>query len=55
MPSAALLEWRGDRMLRLGEVDVQCTACLALVPPQPRLVEENLCGYVLLLSAHFQG
>ena len=24
-------------------------------PPQPRLVEENLRGYVLLLSAHFQG
>jgi hypothetical protein len=42
-------------MLRLDEVDAQCTACLALVPPQPRLVEENLRGYVLLLSAHFQG
>jgi hypothetical protein len=42
-------------MLRLGEVDAQCTASLALVPPQPRLVEENLRGYVLLLSAHFQG
>jgi hypothetical protein len=55
MPSAALIEWRRDRMLRLDEVDAQCTASLALVPPQPRLVEENLRGYVLLLSAHFQG
>jgi hypothetical protein len=28
---------------------------LAHAPPQPYLVEENLRGYVLLLSAHFQG
>jgi hypothetical protein len=55
MASAALLEWRGDRMLRLDEVEGQCSASVALVPPQPRLVEENLRGYVLLLSAHFQG
>jgi hypothetical protein len=26
-----------------------------LAPPQPNLAEENLRGYVLLLSAHFQG
>jgi hypothetical protein len=25
------------------------------MPPQPNLVDENLRGYVLLLSAHFQG
>jgi hypothetical protein len=42
-------------MRRLGEVDAQCAASLALAPPQPHLVEENLRGYVLLLSAHFQG
>jgi hypothetical protein len=42
-------------MPRLGEVDAQCAASLALVPPQPNLVEENLRGYVLLLSAHFRG
>jgi hypothetical protein len=42
-------------MPRLDEVDAQCAACLALTPPQPNLVEENLRAYVLLLSAHFQG
>jgi hypothetical protein len=42
-------------MPRLAEVDAQCAACLALVPVSPTLVEENLRGYVLLLSAHFQG
>src|ERR1700722_10232214 len=55
MPSASLLRWRNDRMPRLAEIDAQCAACLALVPPPPNLVEENLRGYVLLLSAHFQG
>jgi hypothetical protein len=55
MPSASLLQWQNDRMRRLGEVDAQCATSLALVPPRPHLVEENLRGYVLLLSAHFQG
>ena len=55
MPSASMLRWQNDRMPRLGEVEAQCAATLALVPPQPNLVEENLRGYVLLLSAHFQG
>jgi hypothetical protein len=55
MPSAALLGWRNDRMLRLAELDTQCAACLALASPQPNLVDENMRGYVLLLSAHFQG
>ena len=54
MPSASLLRWRNDRMSRLGEVDAQCAVSLALVPP-PNLIDENLRGYVLLLSAHFQG
>jgi hypothetical protein len=55
MPSASLLHWRNDRMPRLTELDTQCAGCLLLTPPQPNLVEENLRGYVLLLSAHFQG
>ena len=55
MPSASLLVWRNDRMPRLGGVEAQCAASLALAPPQPNLIEENLRGYVLLLSAHFQG
>jgi hypothetical protein len=55
MPSASLLRWRNDRMPRLGEVDAQCATSLAHVPPSPTLVDENLRGYVLLLSAHFQG
>ena len=55
MPSASLLRWQNDRMPRLGEVDAQCAASLVLAPAQPNLVEENLRGYVPLLSAHFQG
>src|SRR6266849_1637503 len=55
MPSASLLRWRNDRMPRLTEVDTQCAASLALAPARLNLVEENLRGYVLLLSAHFQG
>jgi hypothetical protein len=42
-------------MPRLAEVDAQCAASLLLAPPRPNLVEENLRGYLLLLSAHFQG
>jgi hypothetical protein len=55
MASASLLRWHNNRMQRLGEIDTQCASSLALAPPQPNLVEENLRGYVLLLSAHFQG
>jgi hypothetical protein len=55
MPSASLLLWQNERMPRLDEVDAQCAATLALAPPRPNLVDENLRGYVLLLSAHFQG
>src|SRR4051794_3211595 len=54
MPSAALLRWQTDRLPRLAEVDAQCAATLAVVPP-PALADENLRGYVMLLSAHFQG
>src|SRR5208337_1092080 len=54
MPSLALLRWQNERMPRLGEVDNQCAATLALVP-LPKLADENLRGYVMLLSAHFQG
>ena len=55
MPSSALNLWQTDRMPRLAQVDAQCTTVFALVPPNPRLAEENLRGYVVLLSAHFQG
>src|SRR5437764_1450832 len=55
MPSAALLHWQNERMPRLNEIDTQCAASLAQARPNPRLVDENLRGYVVLLSAHFQG
>ena len=55
MPSASLLRWQTGRMPSLAELDTQCAASLALAPPNPRLAEENLRGYVVLLSAHFQG
>jgi hypothetical protein len=55
MPSAALLYWRNDRQPRLTQIDTQCATSLALVPPNPHLIDENLRGFVVLLSAHFQG
>jgi hypothetical protein len=55
MPSASLLYWQNARMPRLQQVDLQCTASLAAVPPNAYLIDENLRGYVVLLSAHFQG
>lgn len=55
MPSASLLQWRNERMPRLHEVDLQCAAVVGAPVPNPRLIDENLRGYVLLLSAHFQG
>jgi hypothetical protein len=55
MPSTSLLYWQNLRLPNLGHVDGQCVASLALMPPNPALVDENYRGYVLLLSAHFQG
>ena len=55
MPSASLLKWQNVRLPNLAHVDAQCVASLALVPPNPALIDENHRGYVLLLSAHFQG
>jgi hypothetical protein len=55
MPSIALQQWRNDRLPCLTEIDAQLAACQALAPPNPRLSEENLRGYIVLLSAHFQG
>src|ERR1700682_1305050 len=42
-------------MPRLNEVDAHCAAVLALVPPNPTFLDETLRGFVLHLSAHFQG
>jgi hypothetical protein len=55
VPSASLLRWQNDRMPRVQQVDLQCAGCLAAMPPNAYLIEENLRGYVVLLSAHFQG
>jgi hypothetical protein len=55
MPSVSLQHWQNDRMPRLTQIDAQCAASLATVPPNIHLIEENLRGYVVLLSAHFQG
>lgn len=55
MSSASLRQWRNDRMRRLSHISAQCGACEAAIPPNPHLIEENLRGYVVLLSAHFQG
>jgi hypothetical protein len=55
VPTASLLLWQTDRMPRLQQIDLQCAASLAVVPPNVHLIDENLRGYVMLLSAHFQG
>ena len=55
MPSASLIQWQTNRMPRLQQVELQCAAVLAAPVPNPDLLDENLRGYVLLLSAHFQG
>lgn len=55
MPSAAHTRWQNDCMVRLSEVESHCTAVLALVPPNPMFLDETLRGFVLHMSAHFQG
>ncbi len=55
MPSAALTRWQNDRTPRLNEVEAHCAAVLALLPPNPAFSDESLRGFVLHLSAHFQG
>lgn len=55
MPSAAFTRWQNDRTPRLTEVDAHCAAVLALAPPNPTFLDETLRGFVLHLSAHFQG
>lgn len=55
MPSASLQHWVNDRVPRLTEIEAQCATSTALVLSNPRLREENLRGYIMLLSAHFQG
>jgi hypothetical protein len=55
MPSASLRIWQTDRLARVAELEKQCTATTALVPPNPQLEDENLRGLIMLLSAHFQG
>ena len=55
MPSASLQHWLNDRIPRLNEVEIQCAASQALAPPNPLLHEENLRGYIVLLSATSRG
>jgi hypothetical protein len=55
LPSAALTYWKNDRAFQLNEVEAHCAAAYALVPPNPTFFEETVRGFVLHLSAHFQG
>ncbi len=55
MPSAAFSHWQNDRIPRLDEVNSHCASVLAAVPPNPTFLDEVLRGFVLHLSAHFQG
>ena len=55
MPSVSLQSWRTDRMLSLQEIETQCAASLVVVPPNPRLSEENLRGSIVLLERPFPG
>lgn len=55
MPSIAVQQWQNDRVARLNEVEAHCTLVAALIPPKPAFLDETLRGFVLHLSAHFQG
>lgn len=55
MPSASINSWRNDRIPRLAEIDAQCASSASAIPPSPHLIDENFRGFILLLSAHFQG
>ena len=55
MPSASLVLWHNTRMPRLTLIDGQCNATVMAVPPNAQLIDESLRGYVMALSAHFQG
>ncbi len=55
MPSTSLLQWQNDRMPWLQQFDLQCASSVVAVPANAHLIDENLRGYVVLLSAHFQG
>jgi hypothetical protein len=55
MPSAALTNWHTDRSSRLSAVESHCNAVLATVPLNATFADETLRGFVLHLSAHFQG
>ncbi len=55
MPSDSLAAWQIDRMARLQDIDTQTANSLTSTPPNLALADENLRGYTILLSAHFQG
>jgi hypothetical protein len=55
MPSASLVQCQSTRIPRLTLIDVQCNAAVVAVPPNAQLIDESLRGYVMALSAHFQG
>ena len=55
MPSNSLRTWSASRKQCLDAIDIQCAASIATLPANPLLAEENVRGYGLLLSAHFQG
>jgi hypothetical protein len=42
-------------MPRLSQLDAQCVAAATVAVPSPELIDEDLRGYVMALSAHFQG
>jgi hypothetical protein len=50
MPSAPLLQWQTNRMPRPYQLDLQGAASLAAPLPITHLIDQNLRGYVVLLS-----
>ena len=52
MPSDSLLSWNGNRATRLDGIDAQCVVVAATDAIH---LDECLRGYVMHLSAHFQG
>ena len=55
MASTSLTFWTHSRTPSLNAIDAQCAASLTATPANPLLADENVRGFGLLLSAHFQG
>jgi len=55
MPSRSLTVWLTDRRNRLNEIETACIGVATGAVPNSIFLEESLRGFVMHLSAHYQG